>query len=75
MISSFRKIPDNYKVLFLQGGGTGQFAAVPLNLMKGRMPNRNSSFSSQIVLVANLNVLKIISGSSIHLAGFHAGHF
>ncbi|XP_031550783.1 phosphoserine aminotransferase-like [Actinia tenebrosa] len=27
-------IPDNYKVLFLQGGGTGQFSAVPLNLMK-----------------------------------------
>ncbi len=25
-------IPDNYKVLFLQGGATGQFAAVPLNL-------------------------------------------
>ena len=28
-------IPDNYKVLFLQGGGTGQFAAVPLNLARG----------------------------------------
>lgn len=27
-------IPDNYKVLFLQGGGTGQFSAVPLNLAK-----------------------------------------
>lgn len=27
-------IPENYKVLFLQGGGTGQFAAVPLNLGK-----------------------------------------
>ncbi|XP_015589910.1 probable phosphoserine aminotransferase [Cephus cinctus] len=26
-------IPDNYKVLFMQGGGTGLFAAVPLNLM------------------------------------------
>ena len=26
------EIPDNYHVLFLQGGGTGQFAAVPLNL-------------------------------------------
>lgn len=26
-------IPDNYKVLFLQGGGRGQFAAVALNLM------------------------------------------
>lgn len=29
----FRDIPDNYKVLFLQGGGTGQFCAVPCNLM------------------------------------------
>ena len=27
-------IPDNYKVLFLQGGASQQFAAVPLNLMK-----------------------------------------
>ena len=26
-------IPDNYKVMFLQGGGTLQFAMVPLNLM------------------------------------------
>lgn len=26
-------IPDNYKVLFMQGGGTGIFAAVPLNIM------------------------------------------
>ena len=27
-------IPDNYKVLFLQGGATQQFAAVPMNLMR-----------------------------------------
>ena len=27
-------IPENYKVLFVQGGGTVQFAMVPLNLMK-----------------------------------------
>ncbi|MDO6764734.1 3-phosphoserine/phosphohydroxythreonine transaminase [Agarivorans sp. 1_MG-2023] len=26
-------IPDNYKVLFCQGGGRGQFAAAPLNLL------------------------------------------
>ena len=26
-------IPDNYKVLFVQGGGTVQFAMVPMNLM------------------------------------------
>lgn len=28
-------IPDNYKVLFLQGGASTQFAMVPLNLMTG----------------------------------------
>lgn len=27
-------VPDNYKVLFLQGGASLQFAAVPMNLMK-----------------------------------------
>ena len=30
------QIPDNYKVLFLQGGAWTQFAAVPMNLMKNR---------------------------------------
>ena len=30
------RIPDNYKVLFLQGGATTQFAMVPLNLLRGR---------------------------------------
>ena len=28
-------IPDNYKVLFLQGGATSQFAMVPMNLLQG----------------------------------------
>ena len=28
-------IPDNYKVLFLQGGASSQFAMLPLNLMNG----------------------------------------
>ena len=27
------KIPENYKVLFLQGGGSTQFAMIPMNLM------------------------------------------
>lgn len=30
-------IPGNYRVLFLQGGASQQFAAVPLNLMKNRV--------------------------------------
>ena len=31
------KVPDNYKVLFLQGGAHLQCAAVPMNLMKNRV--------------------------------------
>jgi len=29
-------IPDNYKVLFLQGGASSQFSAIPLNLLRGK---------------------------------------
>ena len=29
-------IPDNYKVLFLQGGASSQFSAIPMNLMKNK---------------------------------------
>ena len=34
LLRKLMNIPDNYKVLFLQGGASTQFAAVPLNLMK-----------------------------------------
>ena len=30
-------IPENYKVLFLQGGASQQFAAIPMNLMKNKV--------------------------------------
>ncbi|KAL7390900.1 hypothetical protein ABVT39_001031 [Epinephelus coioides] len=33
LLRELLNIPDNYKVMFLQGGGTGQFSAVPLNLI------------------------------------------
>src|SRR3546814_14381731 len=29
-------IPANYKVLFMQGGATGQFTFVPMNLLRGK---------------------------------------
>jgi len=29
-------IPENYKVLFLQGGASSQFTAIPLNLLDGK---------------------------------------
>ncbi|MDO4627229.1 MAG: 3-phosphoserine/phosphohydroxythreonine transaminase [Pasteurellaceae bacterium] len=43
----FRKlfnIPENYKILFLQGGARGQFAAIPMNLIgkKGKALYLNS---------------------------------
>jgi len=29
-------VPDNYKVLFLQGGASTQFATIPMNLLRGK---------------------------------------
>ncbi|MCR4841965.1 MAG: 3-phosphoserine/phosphohydroxythreonine transaminase [Eubacterium sp.] len=36
-IRKLMNIPDNYKVLFLQGGASQQFAAIPMNLMKNKV--------------------------------------
>ena len=33
LLREVMNIPDNYKVLFLQGGGSSQFSMIPLNLM------------------------------------------
>ena len=33
LLREIMSIPDNYKVLFLQGGASTQFAMIPLNLM------------------------------------------
>ncbi len=36
LLRKVMEIPENYKVLFLQGGASTQFAAVPLNLLNGK---------------------------------------
>ena len=36
LVRELMNVPDNYKVLFLQGGGSSQFAMVPLNLAKNK---------------------------------------
>ena len=43
------KIPDNYKVLFLQGGATLEFAAIPMNLLKTGVADyvRTGQFSTK----------------------------
>ena len=35
LLREVMQIPDNYKVLFLQGGASTQFSAIPLNLLSG----------------------------------------
>ena len=37
ILRELMNIPDNYKVLFLQGGASQQFAMIPMNLMKNRV--------------------------------------
>lgn len=35
LLRELLSIPDNYKIIFMQGGASSQFAMVPLNLMNG----------------------------------------
>lgn len=52
-IVDFRKlynIPENYKILFLQGGARGQFAAIPMNLIGEK---RQSTLFNQRTLVGD----------------------
>ena len=35
-IRDLMSIPDNYKVLFLQGGASSQFSMIPMNLLRGK---------------------------------------
>ncbi len=46
LLRKLMNIPDNYKVLFLQGGASTQFAAVPLNLI-GRTGKADYAVSGQ----------------------------
>ncbi len=46
MLRKLMRIPDNYKVLFLQGGASTQFAAVPMNLI-GRTGKADYAVSGQ----------------------------
>ncbi|CAK8678294.1 unnamed protein product [Clavelina lepadiformis] len=42
-LTQLLNIPENYKILFLQGGATAQFSAVPLNLLQ-RSPNCSADY-------------------------------
>jgi phosphoserine aminotransferase len=40
-------VPDSHKVLFLQGGATLQFSAIPLNLLSAERPNMDYIVTGQ----------------------------
>jgi phosphoserine aminotransferase len=71
-------VPDNYKVLFLQGGATAQFAAIPLNLADpGSTVDyvNTGSWSKKAIgeakrFVAQVNVAADAGGRYTHVPAF-----
>lgn len=62
-------IPANYKVLFLQGGATQQFAQVPLNLLDGRSADHLVTGSWSKKAYKEAQRVASLAGGSARLAG------
>ncbi|MCB1762736.1 MAG: 3-phosphoserine/phosphohydroxythreonine transaminase [Gammaproteobacteria bacterium] len=61
------QVPENYKVLFLQGGASSQFAMVPMNLLRGKTTAdylNTGSWSKKAVAEAKLYCDVKIAGAS-----------
>ncbi len=65
-------IPDDYKVLFLQGGATGQFAAVPMNLCESgdTASYVNSGYWSKKAIVEARRYVQVSIAASSEATGF-----
>lgn len=67
-------VPDNYRILFLQGGATAQFAGVPLNITG---PHRRAAFvntgiwSSKAIAEAGRYLNQVIVAASTESTGFN----
>ena len=67
-------VPDNYRILFLQGGATAQFAAVPLNITG---PHRRAAFlntgiwSSKAIAEAGRYLDEVVITASTESDGFN----
>jgi len=60
-------VPDNYKVMFLQGGASTQFAMVPLNLLRGKAGAdyiNTGSWSKKAIAEAKRHCSVNLAGSS-----------
>ena len=80
-LSKLMNIPENYKVLFLQGGATTQFAAIPMNLMKAESPGPSVGklvprmrYTARILYVIYfvLTILELISLLLVKMPWFDA---
>ena len=70
-LRSLLAIPDNYRVLFLQGGASTQFAMVPLNLMrKGRAAYINSGIWSQKAMAEARRYGRVLIAANGEADGF-----
>ena len=67
-IRELYRIPDNYRVLFLQGGARGQFAAIPMNLIgkKGKALYLNSGHWSATAAKEARNFAEIDEINIVH---------
>ena len=59
-------VPDNYSVMFLQGGATMQFAMIPMNLLKGGKADyvNTGSWAKKAIKEAKLFGTVNVAGSS-----------
>lgn len=60
-----RDVPPNYKVLLMQAGGTGQFAAVPLNLMRGENPTADYAVTGNWSMKAVKEAQKYLKANEV----------
>ena len=60
-----RDVPPNYKVLLMQAGGTGQFAAVPLNLMRGENPTADYAVTGNWSMKAAKEAQKYLKANEV----------
>ncbi len=72
-IRELYKVPDNYSILFLQGGASLQFAMVPLNLSKGGFVEYSDtgSWSSKAIKEVNIQGLDLRVVASSKESGYN----
>ena len=64
-------IPENYRVLFLQGGASQQFAAVPMNLMRNRVADYIITGAWAKKAFKEANYVYICENNTIYGTKFH----